>query len=277
MPAGLLRRGGALFLDTMPFIGPALLIALLPGVFVPLDRNVALVNLLAVPIVLAGFVYLFPGAALLPNTCGRWAMAVRVVDPRKGQSLVRTLTIGLWAHRGRADGGEPTPAAPGRPVGTYLGGPRAAVRIVVAAPASGAEAMAALGCPHPLVPLITARMDISRAAVAYARGEHGATSATAPAQALVVNDSGTVTLRMDGGRHARATWCACGGGGPWSGGKPSPVTRRDGGSRSGGAGSPRAERGITGEQPSPGLAVHEHCAARGTRARLRTGIHPLME
>lgn len=209
MPAGLLRRGGALFLDVLVFIGPALPIAFLPGVFVPLDRDFVLVSLLAVPIALAGIVYLSCGAALLPNTCGRWAMGVRVVDhhtgarPGTGQAVARMLTIGLWPIEVVL-----MAVSPSR---RRLGDRWARTSVVRVRPAAswrrrllpGLGAMAALGCLHPLTPLITARMDVSRAAVAFAGGEHGGTPAAVPLQAWVVNDSGTVTLRMDGGRHAR--------------------------------------------------------------------------
>lgn len=209
MQAGLLRRGCALVLDMTFAIGPALLIAFLPGVFLPLDRNFPLVTLLSAPVGLAGAAYLFAGTAFLPNTYGRYAMGVRVVDHWTGarpgwrQSVMRMFTIGLWPIEAVLVAVSPT--------GRRLGDRWAYTSVVRYQPAGpawkrllpGLGAVAALGCLHLLAPLITARMDISRAAVAYARGEHGGTPAVAPAQALVVNDRGTVTLRMDDGRHAR--------------------------------------------------------------------------
>ena len=206
--AGLFRRMMAYFLDLMVAISPALLIAFLPAVFFPLDRYFGWMNVLLMAVVVPAMAYLYLGLAFLPNTYGRYVMGTRVVEigtgarPGWSQVFVRSLTIGLWPIEGILIAVSPSKRR--------LGDRWADTRVVRYQPSAsmGKRLLPAVGIIaasflfYPLLPLIMGRMDISRAAVAHVQ-QAGSEPIGAPGQVEIVNDAGTVTLRLEGGRYAR--------------------------------------------------------------------------
>lgn len=198
-----------MFLDLLVAVAPAMLLSMLPGVFVPMDRTPVALPFVAMPLALAALAYIALGSAVFPNTYGRLAMGIRVVDagtgrrPSLGQALVRTLTVGLW----------PVEAAliafsrSGRRLGDrwadtdvvhYTPAVRTWQRVV-----PGVAALALACVPMLLMPAVMGRMDISHAATAYARQELRAEPLGAPREVLIVNDTGTVNLRMPDQHNVR--------------------------------------------------------------------------
>lgn len=205
--AGLFRRTMAFFLD-MIAIYPTLLIAFLPAVFFPVDRYYVWISVFGVVVMLPAMAYIFFGLAFLPNTYGRYAMGTRVVDigtgarPGWSQVFVRSLTTGLWPIEGIL-----IAVSPSR---RRLGDRWADTRVIRYQPAApmakrllpGLAMIAVSSSVYLMFPLILGRMDISRAAVAHVR-QAGSEPVGAPGQVEIVNDTGTVTLRLQGGRYVR--------------------------------------------------------------------------
>jgi uncharacterized RDD family membrane protein YckC len=207
---GLFRRALALLVDSFTTVTLALLILFLPGLFVPFDRSLNWAVLLLFPLVLAFGAYTFIGYVYLPNTYGRYLMGIRVLDERSGgrpslsQALRRGLAAGfwpleaalvalnernkrlgdLWAHTVVAH------YSPHNPLWKRL-----LPGLLVAI---GACVFFVAGTPA-----INGRMEINRVAAQYVR-QQLRTEPSGPANSVtIVNDSGTVTMRLRDGRSVR--------------------------------------------------------------------------
>lgn len=205
---GLPRRAIALCIDIFIATAAGMWIALVPAVILPLDRMGGWHAVLTLPVCLAILGYVFLGPAILANTYGRYLLGVRVVDdatgarPRPGQAFKRTLTVGLWPV-------EALLIAFSRS-GRRLGDRWADTRVVGYTPSAPVlkrllptgVAVLVVASLVPLIPLVARRMDVSRAAGEYARRELDGGVAWI-GFVRVMDDRGTVALRMENGRSAR--------------------------------------------------------------------------
>lgn len=227
---GLLRRGIAIYVDLLMAVAAGMWVALVPGVFIPLDRMGGWQVVLTLPVCLAILGYVFLGPAILPNTYGRYLLGVRVVDDATGarpglrQAFTRTFTVGLWpiealliafsrSRRRIGDRWANTRAV------RYTPSARVGKRLL---PASVAVVL--LASLFLLIPLVARRMDVSRAAAEYAarKLDGGVTSI---GFVRVVDDRGTVALRMDDGRTARVHLVRDGG--RWDAKRAEPIPRHE--------------------------------------------------
>src|SRR4051794_24431810 len=96
------RRRATAFIIDMMTVTAFVSVSFGLGLVVPLDQQPAWATAIQVVLVLVGVAYIFEGPAWLPNTIGRYATGVRVVDSESGnrptatQALRRGVTCGLW-------------------------------------------------------------------------------------------------------------------------------------------------------------------------------------
>ncbi|HEY0021594.1 MAG TPA: RDD family protein [Longimicrobium sp.] len=203
----MLRRGTALAIDLYACIVPALFLALLPGLFLPLDEHLWVSTMVALPLIVLGLGYVFMGPAFLSNTYGRYVTAVRVRDqatgerPGFGQALIRAFNLGLWpveavmiVDNGRRMGDR----LAGTVVERYSPGgawwKRAAPGLAVI---SGGIALL-----WGMSPVVGGRPLIAREARAFTQSQLGAQAGN-PRYVAVRGDSGEVGMTLRDGRGVR--------------------------------------------------------------------------
>jgi uncharacterized RDD family membrane protein YckC len=197
---------------------PAACIPMLPGLVIPLDTSPGAVTTFGLPFVLAALAYLYIGYVLLPNSYGRYVMGIRVVDavtgkrPRIGQGLKRAFTTGLWPVEAALIAFSET--------GQRLGDRWAKTLVVRYEPGTPAWKRAAPGVLAPvalfgvmwgITPAINNRMRIAGVAREHVRRELGLPDAGPARRVEIVDDQGTVTVEIAGGRGARVHLSRSGG------------------------------------------------------------------
>lgn len=212
MKAGLIRRGCALIIDLFVAVMPAVLIAAVPGVIVPLDRYLGVGLAISVPVIGGAFAYFFLGVAALPNTYGRYVMRVRVQEvgtgdrPTWGQTALRALTIGLWPIEALFILFSESKRRLGDRLARTEVVPYDTSRIWWKRLAPGVVGIAAAyTLLYAMVPLVNSRMTITDAAREYVSEELGTKVEGAPRQIHILDQEGTVTLRLTDARGLRLT------------------------------------------------------------------------
>ena len=210
MRAGLLPRLAAFIIDLSVAAVPAMLISFLPGVFFPLDTYLWTSMVLMVPAVVVSLAYIFFGYAALPNTYGRYVVGVRVrsaatgTQPSYGQAFARALTVGLWPIEGLLL----LFSESKQRLGDHLAGTvvewYAPEQVWWRRAVPGALGVSVgYGLLLLLTPVIMGRMEISRAARAYAAQELQIRTRGTPKQITIVNDTGQIALSFPGKQYMK--------------------------------------------------------------------------
>lgn len=205
MNAGLIRRAAALWIDVVVAVVPLALIYAVVASIVPLDDHLSLVFAILWPGAVASLGYVFAGPAFLENTFGRYVLGVRVRDmtgarPSAVQAITRGVTMAVW----------PIEAAviAFRQDKRRFGDRLADTRVEAYHPSRSTAARCGLGLAVLVfaclvliggAPLEIGRMSISRVAQEYVAAQEGVHLGV-PRNVQVVNDSGTVTFKVDNQR-----------------------------------------------------------------------------